>query len=82
MSGGPGAIAPGPPAPEIRGGQIWAREPAYILSICSAKLVSTLRRLIFIDGVISPSSMLRSRGRMANFLIVSQRFSLPLSSSM
>ena len=62
-------------------GQIWASEPAYILSICSAKLASTLRRLIFMDGVISPASMLRSRGRMANFLTVSQRFSLPLSSS-
>jgi hypothetical protein len=32
------------------------------------------------DGVISPASMLRSRGRMANFFTVSQRLSLRFSS--
>ena len=63
-------------SPVSRVGQISARAPSYIFSISAAKLVSTPRRLIFSDGVSSPSSMDRSRGRMVNFLTVSQRLSL------
>ncbi len=70
-----------PALPTGGAGYSSASVPSYILSISEAKFVSTLRRLIFSDGVTSPSSMVRSRGRIGTFLIVSQRLSLALSSA-
>src|SRR5262245_66156406 len=61
------------------GGQS-AMAPSYIFSICGANVVSTTFRLTFSDGVSSPVSTERSRGRISNFFTVSQRFSLVLSS--
>ena len=44
---------------------------AYIFSISSPNFWLTTRRLSFIVGVSSPSSMESSRGRITNFLICS-----------
>ena len=55
---------------------------SYILSRKAAYWVSTYLRLSLRLGVISPDSTVRSRSRMVNFLMVSQRFRPALSSSM
>ncbi len=57
------------------------RGSSYISSSRAAYFSSTSRRLIFMLGVISPSSTERSRPRIRNRLMVSQRFNRSLRTS-
>ena len=61
--------------PVVRGQCTVVFSPGTACPAAAMYFFSTTLRRTFIDGVSSPSSMVRSCGRMTNFLIVSQRSS-------